>query len=291
MEFQWKRTRFRVDFLMLLFPIIAILLGEGANMCTLMISLTAHELAHLAMARALRVGLTSIRLTPFGGLAQLDNPYTLSAPRLCAVAAAGPFANLLILLAAAALCQWRILPPRISAGFVGVNATLMLFNLLPALPLDGGRILYGILSCIMPRTRAMNIGLAVGKTIVALLLLLALWGLIQFRQLNLSPVFASVFLLASANDERRALHDSYLHALLNGLQPIAAPTPAAIVAIDAAISPAEALKAAHPDKVTLYAVYKNGRLTQLTDDRTLLSQLITPSSNPSTKKVPNFEKK
>lgn len=291
MEFQWKKTRFRIDFLMLLFPIIAILLGEGTGILILMLSLSAHELAHLAAARALRVGLSAIRLTPFGGHAQLENPYTLSAARLCAVAAAGPLANLLLILTAASLGQWRILLPHLSADFVRINAMLMLFNLIPALPLDGGRILYSLLSLFLTRIQAMRIGLAVGKAIVAMLILLTLWGLIQRRQLNLSPLFAAVFLLASADDERRAMRDSHLHALLNGLSPISVPTPAALVAMDASTSPAEALQHARPDKVTLYAVYKDGHLAQITDDRTLLGHLLTLSSENSAKKVPKYEKK
>ena len=93
----------QIDPLMLLFPILAALLGEGASAAALIASLFVHELAHAAAARLLHVGMSSVRLTPFGGMSRIENPYAISAPRVFAVAAAGPAANLLALLACGAL--------------------------------------------------------------------------------------------------------------------------------------------------------------------------------------------
>ena len=105
-------------------------------------------------------------------------------------------------------------------------------------------------------------------------MIFALWGFWRLRILNLSPLFAAVFLLVSAEDERRAMRDSHLHALLNSRRPISAPMPAVLVAMDASTSPEAALRAAQPDKITLYAVYKAGRLAHFTDDRALLTRLL-----------------
>ena len=129
---------------MLLFPLVAALLGEGLGAGMLFGSLLIHEFAHAAAAHVLHVAMSEIRLTPFGGAARIENPYAVSAPRVFAVAAAGPAANLLALLACGAMRPlWPAAP---LAELMRVNGMLMAFNLLPALPLDGGRMTYALLS-------------------------------------------------------------------------------------------------------------------------------------------------
>src|SRR5699024_1868852 len=108
--------------LMLLFPILAALLGEGASAAALIASLFIHELAHAAAARLLHVGMSSVRLTPFGGMSRIENPYAISAPRVFAVAAAGPAANLLALLSCGAL--FAHVPNAALAELMRANAVL-----------------------------------------------------------------------------------------------------------------------------------------------------------------------
>lgn len=284
MQLQMKHTQLRIDWLMLLFPIIAAALGQGREAALLFLSLTAHEGAHLLAARTLNVSFRSLRLTPFGGMSQIDNPYSISAPRLCIVSAAGPAANLLLILLCASFCHWRLMHISTASQLIHINAMLMLFNLLPALPLDGGRMLYALLSLIIPRRRAVEIGVLLGRILAMALLALAVWGCIRRGRLNLSPIFAALFLIVSAEDERRALTDSRLRILVNSLRPLKEPTAAQIIAIDASAPPETALRSTNPDRVTLFAVFEHGYFSKLVDDRTLLEQIIAPSNDNSLKK-------
>jgi len=277
MKFRIGKTHVRIDWLMLLFPCVALLLGNGTRTFLLLLSLTVHEAAHAAAARLLHLPIHIIRLTPFGGMAQTQNPYASSAPRLGMVALAGPAANFLMMLCSAALCQWNILPTVHSAELVRVNAALMFFNLLPALPLDGGRIMYAVLSLFLPRERAASIGILSGRILAALLILFSLWGMWRFGKLNLSPLFAAVFILVSAGDERRAFCDSRMRLLLDNMRPIRMPTPVRLIAVDAATDAHTALQAAVPGKITLYAVYQDGRLAQIIDDRQLIAHIVSKS--------------
>ena len=279
MQLPLKRTQLRIDWAMLLFPIVAAALGEGRTAGILFLSLGVHEAAHCLAARALNIGVRSLRLTPFGCLSEIENPYVVSAPRLIAVSAAGPAANLLTLLTAASLCHWRLLSAPAAAEIICVNALLMAFNLLPALPLDGGRILYAILSLFVPRRRAVEAGILLGRMLAVLLLLAALWGFAVHRMLNLSPLFAALFLLSSARDERRALTDSRIRTLTESLQPLGKPMPAEIIAVDADTSPEAALRQAAPGRVTLFALFQNGRFSAFIDDRTLVARLTNFSDD------------
>ena len=102
MRLKLRSTVLQIDFLLVLFAVFGFILGEVRQISLLALSLIAHETAHFATAKALHIAMPSVRLTPFGGLARIDNPYSISALRLCGVAIAGPLANLLALTLSAA---------------------------------------------------------------------------------------------------------------------------------------------------------------------------------------------
>lgn len=274
MRLQFRDTQLKLDALMPLLAAVGAALGYGTEMLAMAIALSAHELAHWAAARACGVGIASIRLTPFGGLSQMENPYLLTPGRLMLIAAAGPCANLLALVVSAALCHWNLLPPEVCAELLSANAVLMLFNLLPALPLDGGRMLFGMLTLFLPRKTALNAGIWSGRALAMLLILASVAGAALHHHLNLSLPAAAVFILASAGDERRALNNSRAETLLNALRPIPHPTRVDVLAIDESLPAHDALRAAVPGKVTLYAVYSGDRLIQLIDQRALLRRAL-----------------
>lgn len=196
--------RFTLPLLTLIVPILAGRLGSRTAPAPLMISLGIHELAHIAAARALGVKILEIRLMPFGGSARMENPYRLPPRKMIPVAAAGPLANLALLFIGAALAQWRALSPAVAADFVRINVVLFLFNLLPAFPLDGGRILYALLEAPLGERIALKTGIMTGRMLASALILAALAAGLRRGVWNLSFLLAAVFILASAQDERSA---------------------------------------------------------------------------------------
>ncbi len=114
------------------------------------LSVLLHELSHAVVARTYGVEVRAITLFIFGGLAEMPvEPPTPQAELV--IAAAGPAASFGLALGCGALvlvgglADWP--RPAVSVlGYLGVlNGTLALFNLVPALPLDGGRILRAVL--------------------------------------------------------------------------------------------------------------------------------------------------
>jgi Zn-dependent protease len=101
-------------------------------------SVVLHELGHALTARRMGMPIADISLYPFGGMARL-----LGVPRTTRdeilVAAAGPAVSLLLALAFAGLAALSEL--ELLRRLAEVNGMLAAFNLLPALPMDGGRIL------------------------------------------------------------------------------------------------------------------------------------------------------
>ena len=273
------RTRIIVHPLALLYPLAACMLGAGTDALALMIALTVHEGAHLLAARGLGVGIARLRLTPFGAAMVMDNPYGLSPLRLLAVAVAGPLSNALALLTAAALTHWRMLSPAFALVFIRTNLALLAFNLLPALPLDGGRMAYALLSVKFSRERALSLGIWTGRAVAVALLCACVALALRGRRVNLSFLFAAVFIWASAADERQALADSKAAAVLGALRRIDGPLPVRLWAVSADCAAQAALRVARPDALTLYAVYKDNRLSSITDDRRLLETVLARGSD------------
>ncbi|MGC1272983.1 MAG: site-2 protease family protein [Planctomycetaceae bacterium] len=113
-------------------------------------SIVLHELAHSLVARRFDVPIRGITLFIFGGVAELDRePPTPKAEFWVAIA--GPIMSALLGLAALAL--WSLtaalngpLPARALLAYLGmINLLLVAFNMIPAFPLDGGRVLRSIL--------------------------------------------------------------------------------------------------------------------------------------------------
>ena len=270
MELRLGNTRLSAHPFLLLLPLLGFHLGLRAELTATLTALVIHEAAHMAAARLAGVRVEKLRLMPFGGAIQPGNVYTLSPGRLFAVAAAGPAGNLLALTVAAALVQWGVLAPEAALPHLRVNLALMLFNLLPGLPLDGGRMLYALTNGRLGRSRAVALGILLGRIIAAGLFALVLRGIAETGHWNVSLTACAIFIIASGPEERRALADLNIASPLNALRDVSGPIDLRICAVDEGCTALRALRRTSPDAATLYAVYRENHLAAFTDERALL---------------------
>jgi Zn-dependent protease len=144
---------------------IAVRHGRGAvipvlvPLAILYASVLAHELGHALVARRHQVGTRAITLHVLGGAAQLETR-RVSAEVDAVVSLAGPATNLA--LAAASLVLALVWPARPVLTLGAINLLLGVLNLVPAFPLDGGRILRAVLVPRLGLARANRIALGVG---------------------------------------------------------------------------------------------------------------------------------
>jgi Zn-dependent protease/CBS domain-containing protein len=143
-----------------------------------------HELGHALAARRYGVPTADITLLPIGGVARLQRIPEKPAEELV-VAIAGPLVNVAIV---ALLYALGVRPTvdladthhLIRASFLPklmeVNLFLFLFNLLPAFPMDGGRVLRALLALRLPYPRATRLAASVGQLMAIGFGLLGLTG-------------------------------------------------------------------------------------------------------------------
>ncbi len=142
-----------------------------------------HEFGHALAARRFGIGTRDITLYPIGGIARLERMPEKPLQELW-VAVAGPLVNVGI---AALLFGWLYLSASVipidtvgidhgsmAARLMIVNVFLVLFNLIPAFPMDGGRVLRALLAIKLPYERATRIASWVGQ---GMALIFGIWGI------------------------------------------------------------------------------------------------------------------
>lgn len=128
--------------------------------CIAFASVLLHELGHALVARKLNVRVSGIELGFFGGAAKMvELPRT--ANHELAIAAAGPAVSLM--LAGIGLGLGAVTHVPLLAWIGYTNLILAAFNLIPALPMDGGRILRALLTRKMDYVRATDISVKVAR--------------------------------------------------------------------------------------------------------------------------------
>ena len=133
-----------------------------------------HEFGHIAAARCFGIKTPDITLLPIGGVARLERSPTKPLEEFV-IAVAGPLVNvviatLLVALIGGTLGWEQILSPQdpridFLARLAGVNMFLFLFNMIPAFPMDGGRVLRAVFAWRLSWTRATKLAARIGQAI------------------------------------------------------------------------------------------------------------------------------
>ncbi len=186
-----------------------------------------HELGHAAVALRYGYGVESITLWLLGGVAKpAELPRNWGHEFLIAVA--GPAVNVAIVAVCALLLL--VVPPLDVAVFLLLylallNITLAVFNMLPAFPLDGGRVLRALLARSRSYVTATRQAATVGKGMAVVL------GLVGVFTLNFILAAVALFIyIAAASETRRMMLDAAF----------------AGVEVDAVMTPAAELQTVHP---------------------------------------------
>jgi stage IV sporulation protein FB len=169
------------------------------------VCVVVHELGHSLQARRYGVVVRDIVLLPIGGMARAER--IPEDPRQeIVMAISGPAVNFVIAGVIVLVVWFRQHPLDIDNDFLSevllVNIALAVFNLVPAFPMDGGRILRGLLAMRMPYLNATRYAKNVGLLIAQLFALLGF----AYTEFSMLPLIA-VFIFAGAINEERMIRN------------------------------------------------------------------------------------
>jgi Zn-dependent protease/CBS domain-containing protein len=190
----------------------------------LFVCVTLHEFGHALVAQYYKVNVSSITLLPIGGVASLERMPDKPLEEFL-IAIAGPLVNfaLAVLLIPLAFLAYNFSPQSAvtplsisnllamtqTPSLVGLlinltltNIGLALFNLLPAFPMDGGRILRALLAMGMSYVQATRIAVFVGRLMAVLF---AIWGIWNAQNGGILLLLIAFFIYVGGGSEREAV--------------------------------------------------------------------------------------
>ena len=174
-------------------------------------ALVVHEISHLIVSRVIGERIDSLELTPFGGVMT----YAVSPHKGLHglfVALAGPLSNYAMLLLLPKIS--RFLPLELLRQLTLSNAAMMLVNLLPAFPLDGGRMVFSVGYYIFGVSALTRVLTGLGVLAGFLMIAFGFYSAIMLECLNLSILIVGFYLITCAVKSRAALLSENLYALI-----------------------------------------------------------------------------
>ncbi len=176
-----------------------------AYILLLFVCVVLHEFGHALTARRFGIRTQDITLLPFGGVARMEKmPEKPSEEFLVAIA--GPAVNVVIASALLAVHYFFSIPLRFQPDLdlltginlltllMFVNAFMAVFNLIPAFPMDGGRILRAALAAKFPHPQATQIAARIGQAFAVVFVLVGVFS-------NIWLVFIGIFIYMGAGGE------------------------------------------------------------------------------------------
>jgi stage IV sporulation protein FB len=161
----------------------------------------AHEFAHTAMAKRLGVPVSDVELLPFGGVTRMGADMPLSPDKEILIAAAGPACNLALFLAGLAFKNHGLWDDSLGPFFLQSNMIIAAFNILPALPLDGGRVYRALLAGKMGVKNATYRAAGLGQAWAVMIMLAGSLGLVMGKT-GLDILITGLFLFYASTRER-----------------------------------------------------------------------------------------
>ena len=241
----------------LLSPLIFLLMIAFSGIQTVLpplAALSVHELAHLCAAVCLKVQIHEIELMPFGAAMHLTDLWTISPGKILLIALAGPVCNL-ICCAVYSLILFFLphLTPHL-APLLYANLLIACVNLLPALPLDGGRCLSALLSMKLKQIQAIKIGIILGRILGVFLIASSVYAFFRTHCLPLMPILSSIYLIASGEAEKRYAENASMQAVLKKSERFEPVRRAHVVMVQKNAPLLDAVRFVHPGEDSLFAI-------------------------------------
>ena len=196
---RWKRS------VLAEFIVFFILLSFNNSIILAFISILAHEGMHILVAKRKGCKFNDIQIHIYGTSAQFANIAELNKKEKLQIYLSGPFANFIII--CIFWCSGFASNNILIDKMININISLLFFNLLPAYPLDGARVLEILLSQKILYRRANDIISKISYTIGVILLVIFIIVFAYSGVINVSILIASIAIcLITRSEEKSAMY-------------------------------------------------------------------------------------
>ncbi|WP_099158650.1 site-2 protease family protein [Virgibacillus ndiopensis] len=200
--------------ILLLFIGIAFITGTFVELFIILSIVLFHELGHYAMAYFFKWRVRSIMLWVFGGVMDTDEHGNRPFHEEALVTIAGPFQHIIIYGFILFATNAELLSPSIIEIMFFYNTVILLFNLLPVWPLDGGKLLFLLLSLIYPYRKAYHSVILISLLVCLIIIILQLF----IFPFTLSSLVIMLFLFKENRMEWKQRYYVFIRFLLRRYQ-------------------------------------------------------------------------
>lgn len=193
---------------------LSVVTGFYMELLTLFGIVIIHELGHVVAARYYGWEVSEVQLLPFGGVAVIEEQGTVTAWEEIVVALAGPLQNALMIIVALLMKSTALWNDGWVDYFVQANMWIALFNLIPVLPLDGGKVLQAIVSYRISYYYTLKITIWTSLVMSGALLTASVYKY-PVAGINLNLLVIAIFLLATNWYSYRNLNYKFVRFLIN----------------------------------------------------------------------------
>jgi Zn-dependent protease/CBS domain-containing protein len=202
------QLRIHVTFLLLIIWVALSSASVAVLVLLLFLCVVLHEFGHALAAKAYGINTPDITLLPIGGVARLERIPEEPRQELV-IAAAGPAVTAIIALSlfvviashGASELNASLQSGDLLANLFKINLYLLLFNLIPAFPMDGGRVLRALLATRLTYARATQVAATVGQAFAFLFGIVGLFGIPGLFRPNPFLIFIALFVYLGASQE------------------------------------------------------------------------------------------
>lgn len=207
--YQFGKTEIKLHPVMLAYFVYAYFCGYLRFALIASASICLHETAHALTAALAGKPPSVLALTPIGAVMYLEDEEDIPWGKRLLVFAAGPVMTLFLCFCALWAAEYRIMPLSVCRDALMGNLAILLLNLIPALPLDGGRLMAIVLSKCMPERYAFRLMRCVGMAFGGMMIFLNVYISWQSGGWNLSLAMAGCCILYSSGiaTRKRRLHE------------------------------------------------------------------------------------
>ncbi|MFD1850152.1 site-2 protease family protein [Oceanobacillus bengalensis] len=196
--------------ILIVFIFISYITGTFVELIVILLIVLIHEIGHYAMATYLKWRIRSIVLWVFGGVLDTDEHGNRPIREEILVTVAGPIQHVFIYVFLFLLSSIQLLPTSIVELALYYNTIILLFNLLPVWPLDGGKLLFLFVSRNLPYKKAYHF-IILFSIVVSIILLIVQFFVLPF---TLSAFLIMIFLLSENRKEWKQRYYVFIRFLL-----------------------------------------------------------------------------